>query len=324
MSVGSPTPPSGRECPACGAPLQPWRQDLHGLDPDDAGRYALVRCPSCATAVTLGPPPGPERYETGIYRPGRPLLAPVIALAQRLGDRQVLRLLRSGGVGPGARVLDAGAGRGRLVAVLRRAGYRASGLEPSARGLAAARDAGTPVARGTIEGHRAAALDAVILWHVLEHLDDPRAALLRVRAWLAPDAIALIAVPNLGSVQARLAGDGWLHLDLPRHRVHLTPAGLEALVRHAGLEPVRSVHMVWEHNPGGMWMALMARARLGEPGLPFLLLKRTLGPTPRRLAALLLGLPLVGPAIALEVLAAGRQRGGTLAMVVRATSRKSP
>ncbi len=272
----------------------------------------------------MGPPPGPERYETGIYRPGRPLLAPVIALAQRLVDRQVLGLLRSGGIGPGEAVLDAGAGRGRLVAMLRHAGYRASGLEPSARGLAAAQQAGTPVAHGTIESHAASALDAVILWHVLEHVDDPRRALERVRGWLAPEGIALIGVPNLESVQARLAGDGWLHLDLPRHRVHLTPTGLEALVRRAGLEPLRSVHMVWEHNPGGMWMALMARARLGEPGLPFLLLKRTLAPTPRRLAALASGLTLIAPAIGLEALAAGRRRGGTLAMVVRPTAREPP
>ena len=86
----------------------------------------------------------------------------------------------------------------------------------------------------TLHEHHASGLDAVVLWHVLEHLDDPLGALERVRSWLKPGGLVLLGVPNPASVQARIAGPGWLHFDAPRHRVHLTPRGLESLVRSAG------------------------------------------------------------------------------------------
>ena len=45
-----------------------------------------------------------------------------------------------------------------------------------------------------------------------------------------PAGTLVVAVPNLGSVQARIGGDRWFHQDVPRHRTHLTPAGASALL----------------------------------------------------------------------------------------------
>ena len=50
-------------------------------------------------------------------------------------------------------------------------------------------------------------------------------------------------------------------------------------------------HVVWEHNPAGMWMALLARAGM-RPGLPFHLLKRNATARPRDWALLAAGVPL--------------------------------
>jgi len=225
-------------------------------------------------------------------------------------------MLRAAGVPPSGRVLDAGAGRGRLVAALQRAGFAATGIEPSTRGADSASAAGRPVSRAGIEEHTASDLDAVVLWHVLEHLDEPAEALRRVGGWLRPGGVVLAGVPNLGSVQAAIAGAGWLHFDVPRHRVHLTPRGLEALFARAGLAPARVEHMVWEHNPAAMWMALLTRAGM-TPGFPFHLLKRNVPGRPRDLALLTAGIPLAPAAVALEALAASAGRGGTVAATAR-------
>lgn len=270
----------------------------------------------CDSAVTCGPPPGPEAYETGVYAPGPPRGAAVLRALQRLLDAQPARLLRRAGVPRGARVLDVGAGRGRLVAALGRAGFAVTGIEPSARGADSAAAAGRPVSRASIEEHSSSDLDAVVLWHVLEHLDEPAEALRRVGGWLRPGGVVLAGVPNLGSVQAAIAGEGWLHLDVPRHRVHLTPRGLEALFARAGLEPGGVEHMVWEHNPAAMWMALLTRAGM-TPGFPFHLLKRNVPTRPRDLALLAAGLPLAPVAVGLEALAASAGRGGTVAATAR-------
>ena len=297
-------------CPACGAALTPWISVPAG-EPSDPRTFPLARCTGCGTAVTTGPPPGPEAYEQGVYAPdtARPALARAL---QRATVGQPVRALRRAGLRPGARVLDAGAGRGRLVAELRRRGFDASGIDPSAR------QAGGAVRRRSIAGHDDQGLNAVVLWHVAEHLDDPLAALQRVRGWLAPGGLVLLGVPNAASAQARLAGPAWMHWDAPRHRQHFTPAGISALLKRASLDPVRTEHMVWEHNPASMWMAMLSRAAGVSPAYAFHALK---GNAPRRgpdLARTLAGLPLLPVALAAEAAAAAARRGGTLIVVARA------
>ena len=305
-----------KACPACGGQLEPWRRVPSG-EPSDRRVFELLRCTLCASAVTGGEPPGAEAYEQGVYAPGTPRLAPFLRAAQRLAALQPVAALDRAGLRPGGRVLDAGAGRGRLVEALRGRGYDARGIEPSARSADAAQAAGLPVEAERIEDHSDDGLAAVVLWHVLEHLDQPAPALRRVREWLDPGGLVLIGVPNAASLQASVGGAGWLHWDAPRHRLHLTPAGLRSLLRGAGLEPLRTDHMVWEHNPAGMWMALLARAGM-TPGLPFHLLKRNAKPRVRDVALIIAGLPLAPAAVALELFAAGQRRGGTLAIVARA------
>lgn len=302
-------------CSACGGALVPWRR-VPGGEPSDPARYLLLRCAGCGSARTDGEPPGPEGYELGVYAPREPRVRRLLDGLQRAATAQLVRFLRDAGLPAGARVLDAGAGRGRLVGALRAAGWDAHGIEPSARSAALAARAGRPVERRAIEEHDDGDLDAVVLWHVLEHLEDPAAALARVRGWLRPGGVLLAGVPNLDALQARLAGDGWLHLDVPRHRSHFTPAGLRALLGRCGFESGELRHLVWEQNPHAMWMGLLARLGM-TPGFPFHLLKRNVEARPRDLALLAAGVPLVPLAVALEAAAAAARRGGTVAALAR-------
>ena len=49
----------------------------------------------------------------------------------------------------------------------------------------------------------------------------------------------IVAVPNSASLQARVFGDRWFALDLPRHLVHLTAAALVQRMRSADLRVER-------------------------------------------------------------------------------------
>jgi SAM-dependent methyltransferase len=261
--------------------------------------------------VTLAPAPAPG--SPSLAPRGARLAAPLLAAF----DRARLRGLRRA-IPPPARLVDAGAGRGRFVASARRAGYDVSGFEPDPGRAAAARDYGVELAVAGLEDTEFApgSLDAVTAWHVLEHVADPDAAVARIAGWLRPGGALLVGVPNLDSAQSRLAGPRWYHLDLPSHRTHFTPTGLIALLRRHGLEPVATHHVMAEHNPFGMWQSLVNRATR-RPSYLFRLLRREAPLNVRDLAVTLLAIPLLPLAAALELAAGLVRRGGTIAVVAR-------
>ena len=313
-------------CPVCGAgELRPWRAAT-ASDPHLAGsaRYSLERCRRCGSAVTVGAGARPAAlYEGGTYAPARRGLGSLVGPLRRLADRDRMRFLRA--VPPGARVLEVGAGDGSFVARLAAAGYDARGIEPSASASAAAARRGARVEHTAAEdaGVQPASEDAVVIWHTLEHLDDPEATLRRVHAWLRPGGRLIVAVPDLASVQARIGGDRWFHQDVPRHRTHFTAAGVRLLVARTGYRVVRVRHLLVEQNPLGMWQTLLNRLTV-ERDFAFRLLKRDLQPAPAPVRAfdfavtVLAGALLAPIAVVAETVAGLAGRGGT--MVVEAVA----
>jgi SAM-dependent methyltransferase len=288
-----------------------------GSDPALPGDYELARCGSCGTAVTLAAAP-PEAHEAGAYGGGTPRGAGLVAPILRAFDRTRLAQLARAGATPPGRLLDVGAGRGRFVAQARAAGWYAHGIEPSRRGIEGARAIGIELVRGGIDDAEvpAGSLDAATLWHVLEHVEDPGAALERIAGWLRPGGMLVVGVPNLASVQARIGGARWYHLDVPRHRTHFTVAGLEALLRAHGLEPVATRHVLAEHNPFGLWVSLVSRwTRV--PSWLYHALKRNAPLRSRDALVTALALPLVPVAVVLEAACGLAGRGGTVSVVAR-------
>ena len=110
--------------------------------------------------------------------------------------------------------------------------------------------------------------------------------------------------------------DDWYHLDVPRHRVHFTPAGLSALLRRTGFTPLATHHVLLEHNPFGMWQSFVNRFT-SHPSYLYNLLKRN-APLRSRDLLITAGAALLAPIAALAELAAGLAgRGGTLAVLAR-------
>jgi SAM-dependent methyltransferase len=204
------------------------------------------------------------------------------------------------------------------VAAARRAGYDSLGLEPSNRGVWAARDLGVPLIQSTISAADLGedSLDVITLWHVLEHLDDPSESLGRLASWLRPGGALLVGVPNLGSWQARVCPARWYHLDVPRHRVHYTVAGLETLLGRHGFEPVRTSQLFLEHNPFGMWQSLMSRLTR-QPSYLYNLLKHNAPARSTDLLVSLAGLLLAPPAALVELVAGLSGHGGTVAVLAK-------
>ena len=138
----------------------------------------------------------------------------------------------------GDRILDAGAGGGEVVYVLRALGFDAAGLEPDEQYARHARETlGVPVATGFVQdaSFGASSFDAVTMYHALEHVEDPSAILSRLRSWITDRGVLFIEVPNVEAVCIA-----------PAHRFHFAHffnfnrETLEALGRRAGFEPLQT------------------------------------------------------------------------------------
>ena len=288
-------------CAWCEAPL---------ADPSRR-RFGRTVCAACGVATTDPWPTDAALAEAygGAYRPpGGRFAGPGDAV---LGLTRATLARRLDRIAPPGPVLDVGAGTGGLVAALRRRGRDAVGLEREARGELI-RD--TPLAE--LDG----AWAAIVLWHSLEHLPRPGSDLDRAVDLLAPGGVLVVAVPNAASLQARLFGDRWLALDLPRHLTHIPAPALTGRLEARGLTVERISH--WR---GGQvvfgWLHGLVGLAPGRPSLYDAVRRpqaRWQEQDDRRragilLAALLLA-PLAGVAAVLEI-ALGR--GGTVYVEAR-------
>jgi 2-polyprenyl-3-methyl-5-hydroxy-6-metoxy-1,4-benzoquinol methylase len=100
-------------------------------------------------------------------------------------------------------------------------------------------------------------LDAITLWHSLEHIPVPAPVLAHAKALLKPGGVLFVSVPDIESPQARLGGNYWTYLDVPHHLSHFTRPGLERVMAEAGFETVRVFPFSLEYDVFGWFQTLL-------------------------------------------------------------------
>jgi SAM-dependent methyltransferase len=223
----------------------PARASIQGGDRllGSPGLFEVRVCASCGAGRT-----GPSLSEAELaefYRQGYAsheestprLLASVMRALKRLQLAAILRgpAFSAALSGQPGRALDVGCGRGDLAAALLARGWRVAGVEPSQRAAAIAARRGVQVVGATLATAELpdGGYDLVVFRHSLEHLPEPLEDLRRVRHALRPGGRVVISAPNFASWQRKRFAANWFHLDLPRHRVHFTPASLALALRRA-------------------------------------------------------------------------------------------
>ncbi len=287
----------------------------------------LVICSGCGLGLLY---PQPSAQEIGSFYPvhyygetGRKFEPLVEVLVRLVADRHARFWTR--GLPAGARVLDLGCGRGVLLKAFLDRGFEGHGVEVSAgamRGIDPR--AKVRIARDLRElAYPASHFDQIMIWHVLEHLPDPRGVLLECHRIMRPRGRVVIAVPNFSSLQAQWAGPAWFHLDLPRHLFHFPAAALERLLSECGFTCTSRHHFSLRQNPFGWVQSALNRSRALPRNSLYTLLQLKSGAAGHRQQALRLrlaywlGMP---PAVALSVFTAALRRGATVTVIARASA----
>jgi 2-polyprenyl-3-methyl-5-hydroxy-6-metoxy-1,4-benzoquinol methylase len=244
------------ECNLCGAKdvavfLDKCRDYLHGLP----GQFTLVQCRKCGLVYLK---PRPSAASIGLfYRSDYlPHQNPVVKQTWRSRVKRAVMALWTlpyipflGRPGPlvdpfGARhALDIGCGSGYWTSELQRKGWTVEAIDPSesAVNLAKKQIKEAKFYIGTLEtvDLPPAFYDFALMWHSLEHLHNPKAALKRVHDLLRPAGRLKLAVPNICSWEAKLFGRYWHALDAPRHLFLFSPITLRLMLEAAGFRVIR-------------------------------------------------------------------------------------
>ncbi len=227
--------------------------------------FDVVRCAQCGL-VRLDPQPDPQELRR--YYPDNYWFAPDESAASRMEEayrRLVLRdhvafveraLRDSRASGP---LLDVGCGGGLFLGMMRERGFRVLGLDFSREAAAIAWSRHRAPAVCAMLEHspfRAGSVAGLTMFHVVEHLYDPRTYLAAAHDLLAPDGRLIVQVPNAACWQFKVLGRSWNGVDVPRHLFDFRDRDLEMLMAACGFEVLRRKYFSLRDNPAGLASSL--------------------------------------------------------------------
>lgn len=206
------------------------------------------RCRSCGT-LFLGEVPG----DLGRYYPEDYYDLPTPAELDRAANAEASKLALLFPFVAGGPLVEIGAAFGIFALAAERAGFDVTAIEMDRRCCEYLEDkvgvraicSDSPEQALTHVGPAA----AIVLWHVLEHLPRPWDVLEQAAKRLESGGVVALAMPNPDSLQFRLLGARWAHVDAPRHLFLIPFAALEARMDDLGFD----VGHVTTSDPAGRY-----------------------------------------------------------------------
>jgi SAM-dependent methyltransferase len=202
--------------------------------------FELLQCANCGLIKTHpfpSPEDLPDYYKSEEYlshgAEKKGLFASLYRLAKSYNLGKKVSLFRS--LIPEGRVLDYGCGTGDLIAQARASGFNVRGAEPSQEAISHAPESVKQLIV-TPEQELLAdrKYDIISMFHVLEHIDDPKSLVSSLRNKLTPGGHLVIAVPNFTSLDAEHYGPYWAAWDVPRHLWHYSPDQMIPFIEQLG------------------------------------------------------------------------------------------
>src|SRR5574341_1960517 len=138
---------------------------------------------------------------------------------------------------PHGKILDIGCGDGDTLESLKKLGWDTYGLDIDSGAVDRAKNKGLNVKHGTyrsLSTYPDNYFDAVRLYHVIEHIDNPDVCLSLIHKKIKKNGELLIGTPNIHNLVTRMFGSYWYNLDIPRHLFLFTPQTLEKLLSNKG------------------------------------------------------------------------------------------
>lgn len=156
--------------------------------------------------------------------------------ARRLREvRRRLSLMQSRfSAGAHKKLLEVGCHEGLFLQEAKKKGFEVRGIEPNKKAALRAQENGIDVFCGMLEEFDTSEpFDYIVLFHVLEHFENPRGALEKINTLLVPGGLLVIEVPNIESFSARRARGKWEYITR-EHQYYFSPKTITNLLMRTG------------------------------------------------------------------------------------------
>jgi 2-polyprenyl-3-methyl-5-hydroxy-6-metoxy-1,4-benzoquinol methylase len=226
-------------CRICGGSTTPAFKTVDRNRRLTEDQFDYVRCQECGTLALANVPDDLTAYYTSEYY-RLPDSSEQLQAMTASAEQAKLRLVQAWA--PQGRLLEIGPAAGAFLAAAHAAGHDVEGIEmdrdccsfiEQQLGVRVTHSADPAVA---LEG--SGPFQAIMMWHVIEHLRDPAAVLVASAGALAPGGVLVIATPNPEALELRTLRHRWFHLDAPRHVFLLPSRTVAQLGAEHGLETV--------------------------------------------------------------------------------------
>lgn len=138
----------------------------------------------------------------------------------------------------GGKILDVGSGTGDTLVLLNKLGWDTYGIDMDKNAISTGKKRGlNNLKLGTYKGidkYPDNFFDAIRLYHVIEHLDDPSLCLNLIRKKLRRGGELIMGTPNMESLVSKIFKSYWYNLDSPRHLFIFSPRTLKKLSENNG------------------------------------------------------------------------------------------
>jgi len=144
------------------------------------------------------------------------------------------------------KILEVGSATGEFLQFVKNNyGWESEGIEPNEQLAIQCKQEGLNIINSTLENAsiKDDYYDVICLFNVLEHLWDPKAALIKLNKSLKKDGIIIAELPNPNSPMRTLFGKHWFLYHLPRHLSHFSEKSLANIMQKTGFYHLKTFKM---------------------------------------------------------------------------------
>ncbi|MCG2711653.1 MAG: class I SAM-dependent methyltransferase [Candidatus Omnitrophica bacterium] len=202
-----------------------FAENTHGRESVSQDRFGLYKCNHCKAAfvdVEVNPDYYEKYYKKNYYEKqiSGGLFAVIIKCLEWVSDKFHLSLIKKAGVTQG-KILEIGCGQGRFLHGLPSC-FDKYGIEINKEGYDHIRNnySEIKIFNAKLSSDFIAEngkFDVIIMWHVLEHIENPDDFAEKLRKALRDNGVIVFDIPNERSLGFSWTKENWFHLDAPRH-----------------------------------------------------------------------------------------------------------